>query len=100
MEGQASVAADVLASYAADAAREVEGVRNLVESKLPRHSGVRVSDEDGAVTVEVHLELSRGVAAAAVGRNVQQRVAEYLQQMAGARPRAVHVVVDAFGPES
>ena len=37
MEGSASVATDVLASYAADAAVEVEGVAGLVESGLPLH---------------------------------------------------------------
>jgi uncharacterized alkaline shock family protein YloU len=100
MEGSASVAADVLASYAADAAREVEGVRALVESRLPRHSGVRVTGEDGTLTVELHLELSRGVSVAEVGGEVQRRVADYLQRMAGARARAIHVVIDAFGPES
>ena len=54
MQGNASVATDVLASYAADAAREVEGVAGLVEGRLPRHGGVRVSSEDGIV-LELHL---------------------------------------------
>jgi len=38
----ATISRDVLATYAADAAREVEGVRSLVESTLHRHKGVRV----------------------------------------------------------
>ena len=57
MEGTASVAGDVLASYAADAAREVEGVAGLVEGRLPRQGAVRISAEDG-LTVELHLELA------------------------------------------
>lgn len=93
MEGTASVATDVLASYAADAAREVEGVAGLVEGRLPRHGGVRVVVEEG-VTVELHLELAAGASAQAVGVEVQRRVADYLERMAGARPRAVDVVVD------
>jgi uncharacterized alkaline shock family protein YloU len=97
MEGNASVASDVLASYAADAAIEVEGVAGLVESRLSRHSGVRVGGEDGAVRVELHLELVWGVSAPEVGREVQRRVADYLEQMAGARPQAVDVVVDEIG---
>ena len=93
MEGTASVATDVLAGYAADAAQEVEGVAGLVEGRLPRQSAVRVVVEDG-VTVELHLELATGASAHEVGAEVQRRVANYLERMAGARPRAVDVVID------
>ena len=93
MEGNASVAVDVLASYAADAAREVDGVAGLVEGRRPRQGAVRVSVE-GGVAVELHLELARGAAAQEVGAEVQRRVAAYLERMAGARPTAVDVVID------
>jgi uncharacterized alkaline shock family protein YloU len=93
MEGTASVAGDVLASYAADAAREVEGVAGLVEGRLPRQGAVRINADDG-MTVELHLELARGAAAPDVGAEVQRKVADYLEQMAGTRPRAVDVVID------
>ena len=98
MEGSASVAVDVLASYAADAAVEVDGVAGLVESRLPRHGAVRVNGEDGAVRIELHLELVWGASALEVGREVQRHVAEYLERMAGARPQAVDVVVDEISP--
>ena len=93
MEGTASVAGDVLATYAGDAAREVEGVAGLVEGRLPRQGAVRISVE-GGMTVELHLELARGAAAQEVGAEVQRKVADYLEQMAGTRPRAVDVVID------
>jgi uncharacterized alkaline shock family protein YloU len=93
MEGAASIADDVLARYAADAARDVEGVAGLVEGRLPRQSAVRIAVDDG-VTVELHLELARGAAAQEVGAEVQRRVADFLERMAGARPRAVDVVID------
>jgi uncharacterized alkaline shock family protein YloU len=96
MEGTASVAGDVLASYAADAAREVEGVAGLVEGRLPRQGAVRLGGEDG-VTVELHLALAAGAAAPEVGAEVQRRVADYLERMAGARPSAVDVVFDELG---
>ena len=92
MNGSASVATDVLASYAADAAREVEGVAGLVEGRLPRHGGVRISGDD-ELTVELQLALAWGAGAEAVGAEVQRRVSDYLQRMAGARPSAVNVVV-------
>ena len=93
MEGTASVAGDVLARYAADAAREVEGVAGLVEGRLPRQGAVRINAENG-LTVELHLELAAGAAAQEVGTEVQRRVGDYLERMAGTRPSAVDVVID------
>ena len=49
MAGQASISTEILARYAADAAREVEGVRGLADSPLPRRHAVRVSGANGAV---------------------------------------------------
>jgi uncharacterized alkaline shock family protein YloU len=94
----ASVSTDVLARYAADAAREVPGVRGLVASQLHRHRGVRIGGENGAATVELHLDVDWGAHIPDVGRAVQARVREYLERMAGAEPAAVDVVVDAVGP--
>ena len=93
----ASISSDILASYAADAAREVEGVRGLVESALHRHKGVRVLEDEGRVRVELHLALEWGASVPAVGSVVQQRVAEYLGRMASVEPEAIDVVVDEIG---
>jgi uncharacterized alkaline shock family protein YloU len=93
VEGNASVATDVLATYAADAAREVEGVAGLVEGRLPRHGAVRVGTDEG-ITLELHLALEWGAPAERVGAEVQRRVADYLERMVGARPQSVDVVVD------
>ena len=86
MEGQSLISPDILASYAADAAREVAGVHGLVGSALHRHDGVRVTREDGRVGVELHLALDWGASAPAVGAAVQARVADYLVRMADVRP--------------
>jgi uncharacterized alkaline shock family protein YloU len=94
----ATISTDILASYAADAAKEVEGVRGLVESHLPRHRGVRISDDQGRIAVELHLAVDWGASIPAVGREVQRRVAAYLERMADLRPVAVDVVVDELGP--
>jgi uncharacterized alkaline shock family protein YloU len=95
----ATISSDVLASYAADAAREVDGVRGLVESTLPRHKGVRILEEDGRVRVELHLAVEWGASIPDVGREVQERVAAYLAQMASVEAETVDVVVDEIGPE-
>ncbi len=90
MEGHASISQDVLARYAADAALEVDGVHALV-----KHRPVRIAvAEDGAVSVDLHLTLEWGAAFGEVGSAVQERVAEYLERMAGDRPASVDVFVD------
>ena len=99
MEGHASISADVLARYAADAALEVQGVHGLVESHLPRHRPVRITTgDDGRVSVELHIVLEWGVAFSPVGSEVTARVAEYLARMADLKPARVDVVVDEVGP--
>jgi uncharacterized alkaline shock family protein YloU len=97
MEG-ASISSDILASYAADAALDVAGVRGLVEKHLPGRHGVRVSGDDEHVRVELHLAVAWGASIPDVGRAVQDRVREYLGRMADLRPEAVDVVVDEIGP--
>ena len=52
----------------------------------------------GSLSVELHLGLEWGAAAAAVGTAVQQRVAEYLGRMTDLETATVDVVVDDFGP--
>ena len=97
MEGTASISSDIVASYAADAAREVDGVGGLVESLVHRHRGVRVVEDDGTVRIELHLALDWGASAPDVGRAVQERVRDYLARMADLEPAAVDVVVDEIG---
>ncbi len=94
-----TISSDILASYAADAAREVDGVRGLAESAIPRHKGVRITEEDGRVRVELHLAVEWGSSVADVGREVQQRVAAYLDRMAKVSPEAVDVIIDEIGPQ-
>jgi uncharacterized alkaline shock family protein YloU len=92
MGGQSLISPEVLAQYAADAALEVPGVAGVVEGPLHRHKGVRVDGDEGAPVVELNLRLGWGANAPDVGLAVQERVADYLAQMAGARPVTVDVV--------
>jgi uncharacterized alkaline shock family protein YloU len=98
MEGHSLISADILASYAADAALEIDGVRRLVEGARPRHHGVRVTSQDDTVAVELHLGLDWGANAPTVGAAVQERVAEYLGRMTDLTTASVDVVVDEIGP--
>ena len=94
MEGHAVISSEILASYAGDAAREVPGVRGLVESTLHRHRGVRVTTEDGRVAIELHLEVEWGASVPELGAAVQRKVREYLARMTDVDLVAVDVVVD------
>jgi uncharacterized alkaline shock family protein YloU len=98
VEGRATISSDILQSYAADAALEVEGVRGLVESTLHRHKGVRVEEEDGRVRVDLHLAIEWGASIPDVGLEVQRRVSAYLARMARVAPESVDVIVDEIGP--
>ena len=94
MEGHAVNSSEILASYAGDAAREVPGVHGLVESTLHRHRGVRVTSEDGRVSIELHLEVDWGASIPELGRGVQRRVREYLARMTDVDLAAVDVTID------
>jgi uncharacterized alkaline shock family protein YloU len=95
-EGQSLISPDVLASYAADAAREVAGVHGLVGGARHRHDGVKVSRDEGRVGIELHLSLDWGANAGTVGAAVQSHVADCLVRMADVRPDSVDVVVDEW----
>jgi uncharacterized alkaline shock family protein YloU len=97
VEGQASISSDILARYAADAAREVVGVRGVSESSLPGRRGVRIAADERGVRVEVHLAVEWGASIPELGCEVQQRVREYLLRMADVDPVAVDVTVDEIG---
>lgn len=90
MADQATIATDILARYAADAAREVEGVRALAGRR-----GVRISGKE-ATRIELHVVARRGVSIPALGLAVQARVREYLAGMADVELATVDVVVDAI----
>jgi uncharacterized alkaline shock family protein YloU len=93
-----SISPEVLASYAADAAREVPGVDDLVGNALHRHAGVKIGQGSDGTAVELHVALAWGASAATVGTDVQERVADTLARMADVRPLSVDVVVEEFRP--
>jgi uncharacterized alkaline shock family protein YloU len=98
MDGRARISPDVLASYAADAAGEVAGVRGLAESPLPGRKGVRVTAEGDRVALELHLAVEWGTPLSTCGRAVQAAVSDYLERMVDIRPAAVDVVVARIAP--
>jgi uncharacterized alkaline shock family protein YloU len=87
VQGDSVISPDVVARYAADAAREVDGVTRIVQGV---RKGIKVDGEE----IELHLALRFGVSIRDVGAAIQTGVAAYLEQMTDARPKAVNVVVD------
>ena len=94
MEGHASISADVLSRYVRDAARQVPGVTGLVDRALPYRRGVKLELDEGQVTVELRLAVAWEASIPQVGRQVQERVREYLKRMADVEAARVDVVVD------
>jgi uncharacterized alkaline shock family protein YloU len=90
VEGHSVISPDVLASYAADAALEVDGVRELAGK------GVKVARDEGRVAVELHVVLAWGAHAGEVGSSVQEHVADCLARMADVRPNTIDVIVDEW----
>ena len=84
MEGHSVISPEVLARYAADAAADVPGVHTK------QRRGARVTGGD----VEVHVVIDYGANIPHVAAEIQQRVSDYLAQMADMRPTSVNVVVD------
>ncbi len=82
---------EVLARYAGDAALEVEGVSGLTRD------AAEISGFEGAVDIDVHVELAWGAQAAGVSERVQQRVAEYIERMANVHVGSVDVVIERVG---
>jgi len=92
----AKISSHILARYAADAALEIDGVAQLAGTPLHLHKPVRVSEEEGVTRIELRLVMDWGASIPDVAVAVQQRVGEYLEQMARVRPGWVDVVVEAI----
>lgn len=68
-------------------------MHGLAESTLHRKA-VRVTEDGGGVSLELHLSVTRGSHVPTVGVAVQEAVAGYLERMAGLRPATIDVIVD------
>jgi uncharacterized alkaline shock family protein YloU len=91
----ASISSEILGRYAADAAREVPGVRALA-----RRRSVKITSDGEALRVEVHVVVEWGATIPELAGEIQTRVREYLLRMADVEPVEVDVIVDEIGPRA
>jgi uncharacterized alkaline shock family protein YloU len=98
MDDRAVISPEVLARYAADAAREVEGVRRIADSHLRRQRGVKVEATDRGVELEIRVIVDYGHPVSVLGRELQRRVRQYLKVMADVDPVRIEVVVAGVEP--
>jgi uncharacterized alkaline shock family protein YloU len=94
----------VIATYAAAAAVDVDGVAGIAGGPLgaidPERApkGVRVSGDGVRVDLELHLITAWGAHIPSVARDVSRQVRAYLASMIDLRPGEVAVVVDDVAP--
>jgi uncharacterized alkaline shock family protein YloU len=91
----ASISSEIVGRYAADAAREVPGVRALA-----RRRSVKITGDGEALRVEVHVTVEWGAPIPELADGIQTRVREYLLRMADIEPADVDVIVDEIGPRT
>ena len=105
--GAVHIAEDVIASIAALAANEVEGVSGLSSSAIELSDllgkkslarGVKIAVEDGQVTCDVFILVKRTYAIVKVSQEVQENVKSHIESMTGLTVVNVnvHVVGIAF----
>ncbi|MGH7777795.1 MAG: Asp23/Gls24 family envelope stress response protein [Candidatus Dormibacterales bacterium] len=104
--GSVRVTDEVIASIAALAAREIEGVADMDEpsarhlgdwlKRQTAHRGVRVMiDGDRAIHLEVFLTVGSSAAVARVAEQVQTNVVEAVERMLGLEVAEVDVFVSS-----
>lgn len=105
--GAVRVANQVIASIAAMAAREIDGVSGMDQAharhfgdwikRQSAHDGVRVMvDAKRAIHLEVFLTVRSGAELAAIAEQVQANVVEAVERMLGLEVAEVHVFVSSI----
>ena len=102
--GSVQIRNDVIASIAALAAREVQGVVDIWTGPfwirwLPTTGGVRIQTQDQEVRIWIDLVAEYGVNLPQVALEVQDRVREMVEQMTHLTAIEVHVSIHQVKPK-
>ncbi|MDR3307675.1 MAG: Asp23/Gls24 family envelope stress response protein [Coriobacteriales bacterium] len=102
-----TIAPGVVETIIALAVGQVEGVALVGSSKLPGGAltvlgkknsapGILVLEDDGIITVEVHVQVYYGFRLPEIAANIRQAVYDALTGQVGIEVQVVNVVVDAI----
>ena len=99
--GNILISQEVVASVAALAVREVEGVYGLsmtagfdiseILGKKNLRKGIRVAFQDEEIEISCNLIVKMGAAVMAVAKNVQESIVNEVTSITGCRPARVNV---------
>ncbi len=103
--GNIKISDDVLAKYVRDAALETEGIADLsagltdaisknLLGKSGLFKGIKISQEDQEVQIDIHLTVRMGVNIPEAAWNVQANVKSKLMDIAGLKIKAVNIFVE------
>ena len=89
------ISEDVLASIAADAAAEVEGISGLMNlaTKKTAARGVRLSLVDNAAVIDLYVMVRYGYPIPEVAEKIQNAVSSAVEAMTGCSVEAVNIHV-------
>ncbi len=97
--GTVTIARDVVADVATDAAARCYGVVRLSSGsrvgRILRREGVGVSGGPDGLTVELHVVVEHGLKLAEVAATLRRQVAYEVERMTGLRVAAVEVVIQS-----
>lgn len=98
--GKIAISDDVIASIAAIAAKEVDGVAELGTmvvtdfiGKKPTSKGVKVAISETSVELFITISVKKGVVIPTVGKAVQEAAISAVESMTGVNVEAVNVKV-------
>ncbi len=89
------ISEDVLASLAASAAVEVEGISGMMNlaTKKSNAKGVRLSVDDDGASIDLYVMIRYGYAIPEVAEKIQNAVSGEIESMTGFAVKAVNVHV-------
>lgn len=89
--GRVEIAEEVIRTIVALAAMEVEGLERTVPSPFSQDRGVVAELEDDSVRITLRVSARYGYPLHELGRKVQEKVKEEVEELTGLKVRAVDV---------
>jgi uncharacterized alkaline shock family protein YloU len=90
-EGDTTIAEEVIRTIVALAAAEVEGLEGTVPSPFGRDRGVVAELEGDSVKITLRVAARYGYPLQELGRKVQEKVKQEVEELTGLKVRAVDV---------